>query len=65
MENSSMFTDVYRGLVFIEVVTVSLKKKKNNWIGQIFNGTPRVEFFISLDFAELTTHVIQAHFYIR
>ena len=30
LENSSMFTDVYRGLVFIEVVTVSLKKKNNN-----------------------------------
>ena len=32
---------------------------------QKFNGTPGVEFFISLGFAEPTTHVIQAHFYIR
>ena len=32
---------------------------------QEFNGTPGVEFFISLGFTEPTTHVIQARFYIR
>ena len=32
---------------------------------QKFNGAPMVEFFISLNFAEPTIHVIQAHFYIR
>ena len=32
---------------------------------QNFNGTPGVEFFILLGFAEPTTHVIQAHFHIR
>jgi len=32
---------------------------------QKFNGIPGVEFFISLGFAEPTTHVIQARFYIR
>jgi len=31
---------------------------------QKFNPIPRVEFFISLSFAEPTTHVIQAHVYI-
>ena len=31
---------------------------------QNFNGTPGVEFFISLGFAEPTNHVIQAYFYI-
>ena len=32
---------------------------------QNFYGIPGVEFFISLGFAEPTTHVTQAHFYIR
>jgi hypothetical protein len=32
---------------------------------QKFNGTPGVEFFISLDFAEPTIHMIQVRFYIR
>jgi hypothetical protein len=32
---------------------------------QKFNGTLRVEIFISLGFAEPTTQVIQACFYIR
>jgi hypothetical protein len=31
---------------------------------QNLNPTPGVEFFISQDFTEPTTHVIQAHFYI-
>ena len=32
--------------------------------GSKINQIPGVEFFISLGFAEPTTHVIQAHFYI-
>ena len=67
LDSKSNFTPRHkRGCIVLDFMEILHNIDSPNPRGfQKFNGTPGVEFFISLGFAEPTTHVIQAHFYIR